>query len=157
MANFWIRQGFPYTSITQRSKYTRICLDRFLNISRVLNMPGFWIWQRSKYASATFLNMAEYVWIGHEYVWIGFLNVSCPQTFRQKHKKRQRPRRETFWSFFLLDTIKTTFRMENLTQIWTQSEPFPPKSRHLSIFKKGQGRRPSSRLVVCLWLWVNSK
>ena len=27
--------------VTQRSEYARICLDRVLNISWVLNMPGF--------------------------------------------------------------------------------------------------------------------
>ena len=29
-----------YTSVTQRSEYARICLDRVLNISWVLNMQG---------------------------------------------------------------------------------------------------------------------
>ena len=30
-----------YATVTQRSEYPRICLDRVLNISWVLNMPGF--------------------------------------------------------------------------------------------------------------------
>ena len=34
-------QGFQYTSVTQRFEYARICLGRVLNISYVLNMPGF--------------------------------------------------------------------------------------------------------------------
>ena len=33
MAKFWIWQGCQYVSVTQRSKYARICLDRVLNIS----------------------------------------------------------------------------------------------------------------------------
>ena len=44
------------------------------------------------------------------------------QRFRQKHKKRTL-RREKFWKFFLLDTLKTTFWMENLTQRWIQPRP----------------------------------
>ena len=38
-------------------------------------------------------------------------------------------------SIFLLDTFKTTCRMENLTQRWAKLGPFFPKS----IFKKGRG------------------
>ena len=33
--------GSQYASVTQRSKYARICLDKALNIPWVLNMPGF--------------------------------------------------------------------------------------------------------------------
>ena len=33
--------GPKYMSVTQSSEYARICLDRVLNISWVLNMPGF--------------------------------------------------------------------------------------------------------------------
>ena len=33
MANLWIWLGFQYASVTQRSEYARICLDRGLNIS----------------------------------------------------------------------------------------------------------------------------
>ena len=60
MAKFWIWEGYQYTSVTRRCEYPRISLDRVLNISRVLNMPGFWICN----------SMAEYVWIGQEYTWI---------------------------------------------------------------------------------------
>ena len=48
--------------------------------------------------------------------------------------------------FFLLRTHKTIFRMENLTQWWTQSGPFFPKSG--LYFQKGQGKHPFSSLVV---------
>ena len=34
-------QGSQYTSVTQHSEYARICTDRVLNISWVLNMSGF--------------------------------------------------------------------------------------------------------------------
>ena len=40
MKKFWTLQG---------SQYARTCLDRTLNISWVLNMAGFWIWQSSGY------------------------------------------------------------------------------------------------------------
>ena len=47
------------------------------------------------------------------------------------------------FKFFLLDTLKTTFRMVNLTQGCTQSGHFFLKSGHFFfIFKKGQGRPP---------------
>ena len=38
--------------------------------------------------------------------------------------------------FFLLDTLKTIFGMENLTQRWTQSGPFCPKSGHFQFSKR---------------------
>ena len=38
MKKFWTLQG-----------YARTCLDRTLNISWVLNMAGFWMWQSSGY------------------------------------------------------------------------------------------------------------
>ena len=68
LTEFWI-QGFQYASVTQRSEYVRICLDIVLNISRVLNMPGLWIWYGSdmrvlhrgcsKYATI-WLHMSEF-------------------------------------------------------------------------------------------------
>ena len=65
------------------------------------------------------------------------------------HEKR--PRRERFWRFFFLNTIKTTFRIKNLTQKWTQLVPFFPKIGALiSIFKKEQGRSPPFSLVTRL-------
>ena len=42
--------------------------------------------------------------------------------------------------FFLLDTLKTTFWIENLTERWTQWGPFFPKAGHFFQFsKKGWG------------------
>ena len=60
-------QGSQYASVTQCSAYARICLDRVLNRSWTLNMPGFRIWQGSEYAIVTqgskyvtmWLNMSE--------------------------------------------------------------------------------------------------
>ena len=62
MAKFQIWQGFQYASVTQRSEYARICLDRVLDISHVLNMAGSEyarVTQSSKYAT-TWLNMSEF-------------------------------------------------------------------------------------------------
>ena len=51
---------------------------------------------------------------------------------------------EKILEFFLLDTLKTTFWMENWTQRWKQSGPFFPKSGALLlIFKKGLSLSPS--------------
>ena len=41
MAKLSIWKGSQYASIKQHSEYARIWLDRVLNISWVLNMPGF--------------------------------------------------------------------------------------------------------------------
>ena len=41
IAKFWIWQGSQCASVTQRSGYARMCLDRVLNIYWVLNMLGF--------------------------------------------------------------------------------------------------------------------
>ena len=52
--------------------------------------------------------------------------------------------------FFLLDVLKATFWMENLTR------PFFQKLGHFfSIFKKGRGGLPSPPLVARLWVWMN--
>ena len=65
-------------SICERSEYAKICLDRNLHISWVLNMPAFWIWQGSEYGGvakgykyATIcLNISEQDVNRPEYVWI---------------------------------------------------------------------------------------
>ena len=70
---FRIWEGPQYASVTQRSKYARICLDR-LNIFWVLNIPELQRWQVSEYTSLTEVfkyatmseqdvNMPQYVWI----------------------------------------------------------------------------------------------
>ena len=50
-------------SITQRSEYARICLDRVLNISWVLNIRGFWIWQGSEYPKNTQGSKYATIWL----------------------------------------------------------------------------------------------
>ena len=53
--------------------------------------------------------------------------------------------------FFLLDTLKTTFWIEYLTQRWTLSGPFSEKSRHFFRFsKKGRGGLPLPPLAAHL-------
>ena len=49
-ARFWILQGSQYASVTQRSDYVRVYLDRIRteyilgsNYARILNMAEFWI------------------------------------------------------------------------------------------------------------------
>ena len=49
--------------------------------------------------------------------------MTLRQTFRKKHKKKM-SHRETILEFFLLDTIKTTFGIENFIQSSTHSGPF---------------------------------
>ena len=41
MAKFWFWQGFQDASFTQPNEYARICLNRVLNISWVLNIPEY--------------------------------------------------------------------------------------------------------------------
>ena len=88
MAKFWIKQVFQNASVAQPTEYTRICLDGVLNMSWVLNMPGFCFHMGSEFAriiegskyvtiwlnmSEQDVNMPEYGWIfnnrqGSEYV-----------------------------------------------------------------------------------------
>ena len=41
-----------------------------------------------------------------------------------KNTRKEGPVGKKNWDFFLIGTLKTTFRMENLTQRWIQSGPF---------------------------------
>ena len=59
----------------------------------------------------------------------------------------EKPRREKNMGFFLLETLKTTFKMRNLTQDGHNQGIFFPKLGHFfPIFEKGQGRPPPSPL-----------
>ena len=42
MAKFWTWQGSHNARVTQRSEQARICLNRVLDVSPVLNMSGLW-------------------------------------------------------------------------------------------------------------------
>ena len=65
--------------------------------------------------------------------------------FRRKPKKKPPEASQgNILEFFLLDTRRTTFWMQNLTQRWIQSESFFQKSGHFFDFQKGQGRPPPS-------------
>ena len=57
--------------------------------------------------------------------------------------------------FFLLHTPKTTFWMENLTQRWTKSGYFFPKSMYFFYFHKRAVEITSSPLVARLRAWLN--
>ena len=59
MSKFWIWQSSEYyASIRQCPEYVRIWLDTVMDISHVLNMPGFWIYKSPKYATI-WLNITE--------------------------------------------------------------------------------------------------
>ena len=78
MLKFSIWQRFHCASVTQHSEYVRICLGSVLNISWVLNMPGFWIWKGSEYARVTLGSRSAKIWLNMSeqdvnmpgYVWI---------------------------------------------------------------------------------------
>ena len=56
---------------------------------------------------------------------------------------RKKAAHGNIWWFFLLDTLKTTFWMENVTQRWTQSGHFlQNQGTFFAIFKIGEGRPP---------------
>ena len=87
--------------------------------------------------------------IGKGFVELGYFD----KHFVRNHKKK-RPHKETFWRFFLLDTI--TFSMENLTPRWTQSRPlFKNQGTFLRFSKKIRGGLPYSSVVARLWVWLN--
>ena len=64
---FWIAQDFEYVSGFECAKVLDIA-TRVLNMSLVLNMPGFWIYQSSEYARVT--HGSKYAGIIPEYAWI---------------------------------------------------------------------------------------
>ena len=56
---------------------------------------------------------------------------------------KEKLRREKNMAFFLLETLKTTFKMRNLTQNGHNQGIFFPKLGYFfPIFEKGQGRPP---------------
>ena len=60
--------------------------------------------------------------------------------------------------FFLLDTLKTTFWIENLTQRWTQLGPFFPKLGHFFQFSKRAVEvflLPLIAHLECGWICMN--
>ena len=68
----------------------------------------------------------------------GFLELGTLINISSKNKKK---RRGKIWEFFLLDILKTTSWIDNLTQRWTKIRAFFSKiSALFSIFKKGHVR-----------------
>ena len=78
---------------------------------------------------------------------------------KRDSKGRRDPTEKHFGVVFLLDTLKTLFWMENLTQSWRQSRPILPEWNHLFRFWKSAGEvssplhpfLPHPRLSV----WLN--
>ena len=73
-----------------------------------------------------------------------------------KTQERKAPQGNVL-EFFLLDTIKSTLWMKNLTQRWTHAVAFFFQNQGTFLdLKKRQGRPPPlSALVACLWVWSN--
>ena len=79
MAKFWIRQGSPYASVTQRSEYA-ICYDKVFNIFWILNMPGFWKWQGSEYARVTQGSKYATIWLNMSQFTITVMGLNMHHT-----------------------------------------------------------------------------
>ena len=69
MPKFWVYRKvlnvgwFPICNRYTAFWINRMCLDRVLNISWVLNMSGFWIWQGSEYAKVTQGSKYTTIWL----------------------------------------------------------------------------------------------
>ena len=119
----------------QSSEYSRIplciCVSMQLlkgsEYSRIPSMTGFCICKRctqdSEYACIWMNMVVELEHFDEHFV---------------KTKNKESPQ-ENILMFFLLDTLKTTFWVENLTQWWTQSVPLLPQSGHFFLFSKRAG------------------
>ena len=67
-----------------------------------------------------------------------------------KNTRKEGPTGKNF-AFFSLDTLKTTFRMEKITQSWIQSGPFfQNQGTFLDFEKKGKRDFPTSSLAPAL-------
>ena len=73
----------------------------------------------------------------------GFVKIGHLNKHFLKNTRKEDPTGKIF-VFFLLDTLKTTFGTENLTQRRTQSGPLFPKSGHFFYFQKRAGEAPPS-------------
>ena len=82
----------------------------------------------------------------------GVGEVSETRALRQNilSKTQKKRPRENF-----LDSLKTTFWMENLFQTWAQSVPFFPKPVHFFDFQKRQWVPLLSPQAERLWVWLN--
>ena len=82
----------------------------------------------------------------------GFVELSY---FDKHFFKNKKAPQGNILEFFLVDTFKTTFWVENVTQRWTPTGPFFPKSGCFFFFSKtSRGGLPSPQ-TVHLWMWQN--
>ena len=126
-----IRHCTNYWAVTETETYSEHC--------QTFKMEHFA--KRMSAGARNFLRAGRFVKLGH-----------FDKHFAKKWKKKG-PSWETNLEIFLLDTLKTIFWTENLTQGWTKSGPFFPKSGHsFSIFKKRREDLPSPPFVARLWV-----
>ena len=137
-----------------------------LNMQWARNMASLWICEG--YTRCWICqNKSEYALIMSQYVWICLSNRKARESgrfvelghFHKEFVKKKKTEKEALQGnileFFLLDTLKTTFWMENLTQRWTQSGPFFQKPGHFFQFFKRAGEASPLPVVACLWVWLN--
>ena len=88
--------------------------------------------------------------------WVGFVKLGHFDKYFVKNSRKKGPTGKIL-KFFLLDTLKTTFWIVNLTWRWTKSEPVSLKSGHFSWFSKRAEEAseppapPPLPLVACLY------
>ena len=81
--------------------------------------------------------------VGDRFVELGHFSINISSKTQEKEVPQG-----NILVFFLLDTLKTTSWMENLTQWWIQSGPFFPKSGHFFRFSKRAGEASPSCMPV---------
>ena len=105
------------------------------------------LWKSSEYSRILNMQGSECAWI-----WLSnaLLFVTLEHLYKHfvKNTRKKGPAGKLL-QIFLLDILKTAFWMGHLTQRWTQSGPFFPKSRHF------ERRPPLISLVAHLWVWLN--
>ena len=123
IAKLWIWHGSQYTSCRQRSEYIRICLDRVLNISRVLNMQEL----------HRILIVPQYGWICLnrtsiclKYVWI--VDNRLVSEYVSYNTQREATLHSTYWEmgvFRTLSNIKDRALWKNnyISKLFLQNTP----------------------------------
>ena len=74
--------------------------------------------------------------------------------FLSKAQEKEAPQGNIL-EILLLDTLKTIFLMENLTQRWTQTGTFFTKLEHYFWFSKQAGIACPLPLILHLWVLLN--
>ena len=122
----------------------------------VLNMPEFW----TNYWAV----IETYIQNTDKHLRWSVLQCRCPPSNFQVREGRfvelgcfdkdfvkntgKRDPAVKYFEVFFLDTLKTTFQMENLTQRWTKWGPFFQKSGCFSIFNQAGEASPANLLNV---------